>query len=144
MEELLVRYAHFLGIIFLASMLAIENVLLSKILKREVVGKLAIIDSLYGLSAIVTLTAGLLLWFAVGKPSQFYTSNVVFHAKVGLFVLIALLSILPTLFFLKSRRLNVQEILVPKHIIYIVRLEVVLLLLLPLLAVLMARGYGAA
>ena len=142
MEELLVRYIHFLGIMLLASMLVTENILLSKNLKRKTVEKLAIIDGIYGLSAIITLSAGLMLWLAVGKPSQFYSNNVIFHAKLGLFVFVGLLSIFPTVFILKQRKSVNGEIVVPSHVILIKRTEAGLLLVLPLLAVLMARGYG--
>ncbi|MEJ2765119.1 DUF2214 family protein [Photobacterium sp. MCCC 1A19761] len=142
MEELWVRYLHFLGIIFLASMLAIENALLTEKLKAETARKLVLTDAMYGLSAIVTLGAGLILWFSVGKPSQFYTGNVIFHVKIGLFFLIALMSLIPTIFFLKHRRNESPEIQVPRYIMRIKRLEATLLLLLPFLAILMARGYG--
>ncbi|TMO92286.1 DUF2214 domain-containing protein, partial [Pseudoalteromonas sp. S3178] len=80
--------------------------------------------------------------FAVGKPSEFYTKNPIFHAKVGLFLLIALLSIIPTVFLLKHRNTTAANLSVPQRIIVIKRLEMLLLLVLPLLAALMARGYG--
>ncbi|KJY88671.1 DUF2214 family protein [Pseudoalteromonas piscicida] len=142
MEEIVVRYIHFIGILFLASTLAIENVLLSKSMSSQSIKRLAVVDGLYGVSALVTLGAGLTLWFAVGKPSEFYTKNPVFHAKVGLFLLIALLSIIPTVFLLKHRKTTAANLSVPQRIIVIKRLEMLLLLVLPLLAALMARGYG--
>lgn len=71
MEEIAVRYIHFIGILFLASTLAIENVLLSKSMSSHSVKRLVLIDGLYGVSALVTLGAGLTLWFVVGKPSEF-------------------------------------------------------------------------
>ncbi|UXI02979.1 DUF2214 family protein [Photobacterium sp. TY1-4] len=123
--------------------LAIENALLAEKLNFETARKLVLIDAMYGLSAIVTLGAGLILWFLVGKPSQFYTGNAVFHVKIGLFFFIALMSVIPTLFFLKHRKNESSEIQVPRYIMRIKRLEATLLLLLPFLAVLMARGYGS-
>lgn len=144
MDDLLIRYLHFIGIILLASTLAAENVLLSKNLKIATVKKLALIDGFYGVSAITVLAAGLLLWFVVGKPSEFYSSNTFFHVKLGLFAFIALLSVFPTIFFLNARQSVAAEVLVPSYVIYIKRIEAVTLLLLPLFAVLMARGYGNA
>ncbi|PCK32847.1 DUF2214 family protein [Pseudoalteromonas piscicida] len=142
MEEIVVRYIHFIGILFLASTLAIENVLLSKSMSNQGIKRLAVIDGLYGVSALVTLGAGLTLWLVVGKPSEFYTKNPIFHAKVGLFLLVGLLSIIPTVFLLKHRNTTAANLSVPQRIIVIKRVEMLLLLVLPLLATLIARGYG--
>lgn len=142
MTELLIRYMHFTGIIILSSMLIAENLMLTRNLNKAAIKKLAIIDGIYGMGAIITLIAGLLLWFWVGKPGSFYSSNPIFHAKLGLFVFIAVLSIVPTIFFLKNIKSAQDSIVVPGYIIFITRLEVFLLFVLPLLAVLMARGYG--
>lgn len=142
MEEGLVRYLHFLGIILLAAMLLTENVLLSDKLQKKLIRRLAIIDAIYGLSALLTLGAGLSLWLFVGKPSEFYSTNIVFHAKLTLFAFVALLSLIPTVFFLKNRTNDAAEIDVPKHIIVIKRIEIGVLFVIPFLAVLMARGVG--
>lgn len=144
MKEILVRYIHFIGILLLAGMLVTENILLSKQLNIETIKKLAKIDAVYGLSAVITFIAGMLLWLVVGKPSQFYTGNAVFHAKLGLFVVIAILSIFPTIFFLKNQKFQAEKLIVPSHILLIKRTELALLLVLPLLAIHMARGVGNA
>lgn len=142
MENLLIRYAHFIGIILLSSMLMAENILIGKTLKNGIIKKLTTIDAIYGVSAIVIFTTGMLLWLHVGKPKEFYSSNAIFHAKMGLFVLIALLSILPTVFFMRHRKHIDTDIQVPFYIVIIKRLELVILFVLPLLAVLMANGIG--
>lgn len=138
MEEIAFRYLHFLGILALTSMLVAENILISKEVTCSGIKKLSVIDGLYGVSAGVTLVAGLVLWLYVGKPKEFYSGNFIFHIKIGLFFLIALLSIFPTVFFLKNRKKVDESIPVPGPVILIVRLQLVLLLALPLLAVLMA------
>jgi len=142
MEELITRYIHFIGIMLLASMLVTQNVLIKSELSAEKLRQLAVIDGLYGLGAIVTLGAGLALWFWVGKPGVFYSKNFVFHIKLTLFVIIALLSIYPTVFFIKHRSTDAESTKLPGQLILIKRLELVLLAVLPLLAVLMARGIG--
>lgn len=142
MVELFIRYAHFVGIFLLASMLIAENILLSNVLSKKELGKLVVIDGIYGVSAIITLVAGLLLWLAVGKPSEFYSGNPIFHVKLGLFILLALLSIPPTVFLLKNRNTQQNEIVVPSYVLLVAKIEVITLLVLPLLAVFMARGYG--
>ena len=142
MDELFVRYLHFVGFILLAAMLMAENLLLAKSLDNRTVKKLAVIDGVYGLSAVITLAAGLTLWLGVGKPAEFYNSNPLFHIKVTLFVVVALLSVYPTIFLLKHRKTTASELAVPATVILVKRLEVVILLVIPLLAVLMARGVG--
>jgi putative membrane protein len=142
MSYVIVKYLHFIGILVLASSLMVEHVQLKADMSAEALKKVALIDLIYGISAGVILVTGLLLAFAVGKPSAFYMTNPVFHAKVTLFVLIGLLSIHPTLFLLRHRNSTAASISVPKSIIMVIRLEILLLLIIPLLAVLMARGIG--
>ncbi|HEY0506419.1 MAG TPA: DUF2214 family protein, partial [Lysobacter sp.] len=58
----------------------------------------------YGAVAGLLLVVGLLrVWFGI-KGYDFYLHNPWFHAKMGAFVLVGLLSILPTLRFLRWRR----------------------------------------
>src|SRR5690606_32229078 len=96
----------------------------------------------YGLGAMITLSFGLLLWLVVGKPAAFYSSNPIFIAKVGLFVVVGLMSIYPTVFFMKNRNNTAAIITLPKTLLITKRLELLFLTVLPLLAVLMARGIG--
>lgn len=142
MAELLVRYLHFLGIIVLASMLVAEHIFLKAEISREQMRRLALFDLVYGISALVVLASGLTLWFGIGKPADFYTPNPVFHTKLTFFVIMALISIYPTAFIFKRRRTTSETIEVPRAIIMAVRLELTMLVLIPLTAVFMARGYG--
>lgn len=75
-------------------------------------------------------------------PVEYYSSNWLFHLKVTIFIVMALLWIHPTRFFSKNRRAIEDTITVPKSIVMVIRMELLLLVVLPLLAVLMARGYG--
>lgn len=142
MAEILVRYVHFIAIIMLSASLVVEHLLLSVDHSANRLRRLAAVDAIYGISALTVLAAGLLLWFVVGKPSAFYSQNWVFHLKLSLFGAIALLSIYPTIFFLRNRQKNPQEVRVPKVIVNLVRVELTLLFFIPLCAVFMARGYG--
>ena len=136
-----VRYFHFLAIFAMFALLTCEHLLLKGRLPAQIMQKLAIIDVAYGMSAIVVLLCGLSLWFLVGKPPGFYNHNWILHAKVGLFVLVGLISIIPTIFILKHRKTN-TDVDVPKHIVMCIRIELLLLCIIPLLAVLMANGVG--
>ncbi|RYY03851.1 MAG: DUF2214 family protein [Gammaproteobacteria bacterium] len=142
MHEVLVRYVHFLGIIILSSALVSEHILLSVDTSVKKFKRLVVIDAIFGISAILALTAGLLLWFVVGKPSGFYTHNWIFHIKLTVFALIALLSIYPTVFFIRNRNKTIEQVIVPKSVIVTIRAELTLLLFMPLFAVFMAHGFG--
>lgn len=110
---------------------------------RAEINRLAKIDLLYGLSAISLVGAGLMLWFMVGKPADFYSYNWIFQLKVGLAILLGLLSLPPTIFFLKNQKGEETEaVVLPGYIKTLVRIELLLLLIIPLCAVLMAQGIG--
>ena len=142
---ILIRYLHFIAIFGVVSALVTEHLLLSKTVSRQQIKRISIIDLIYGISAIVVLVAGLLMWFWVGKHADFYTKNWIFHTKLTLFVVLGLISIVPSRFFLKNRKgadLN-EEIEVPKMIIMILRFELLLILIIPLLGAIMSMGVGS-
>jgi putative membrane protein len=118
--------------------------LLKRELTRAELGKLAKIDAVYGIAAVVLVTAGLTLWLgSFGKPSIYYTKNWIFHTKLTCFIFVGLLSIYPTVFFIKNRKGNQTEMVtIPKSIFWMLRLELTLLFIIPLLAGLMSRGIG--
>lgn len=142
--ELLLRYLHFISIFAIVGSLVAEHMLLQKQLTRNAIAKIARIDSVYGLAAITLVSVGLTLWLGeFGKPAAFYSKNWIFHTKLTLFVLIGLLSVYPTIFFLKNRKGNPDELVtIPKSLVMMVRLELLLLFIIPLLAGLMSRGVG--
>lgn len=142
MAYVIVRYLHFIAILVLAGALLIENMATTRTINGEDARNLARVDAVYGLSAALVLLCGLTLWFWVGKPAAFYSGNPLFHLKVGLFVLMGLLSLYPTRFYLRHRKSTAEQISVPRPLIWVLRTEIGLLLLLPVLAVLMARGIG--
>ncbi len=142
--EIILRYVHFVSIFAIVGSLASEHLILKKELTRAEIGRLARIDAVYGIAAVTLLIAGLTLWLgSVGKPAVYYTKNWVFHTKLTLFLMVGLLSIYPTIFFIKNRKGNFEEIVaVPKIIFMMLRMELLLLLIIPLLAGLMSRGVG--
>lgn len=142
--ELLLRYLHFISIFAIAAMLVSEHLLLKRELTRKEIARLARMDAVYGVAALVLLGAGLTLWLGgFGKPAEFYSKNWIFHTKLSLFVCIGLLSIYPTVFFLKNRKGNPDEVVtIPGKIFWMLRLELLLLFIIPLLAGLMAKSVG--
>ncbi len=142
--EIFLRYVHFISIFTIFSTLVSEHLFLKKELTRQEIGRLAKIDAIYGIAALALLSAGLTLWLgSVGKPAVYYSKNWVFHTKITLFLLVGLLSIHPTVFFIRNRKGSAEEIIqIPKSVFLALRSELALLVIIPLLAGLMAKGVG--
>ena len=60
-------------------------------------------DRWYGIFAVLVLIVGFLRVYYFEKGPAFYTASPFFHAKLALFILVGLLSIYPTVRFLKWR-----------------------------------------
>lgn len=138
----LIRLLHFAAIFVLAGALIVENMALKPEINGEDARNLAKVDAVYGVSAVLILLFGLTLWLWVGKPSEFYSTNPLFQIKLGLFIAVAILSIYPTLFFIKHRRSEQDAIIVPRAVATVIKIELLLLVCIPVLAFLMARGIG--
>jgi putative membrane protein len=141
----LTRYIHFIAVFAIVGAIFTEQVLISRSMRRKDLKLMAKIDAVYGVGAILVLIAGLALWFWVGKPAEFYTRNWIFHAKFTLFASMGVLSVYPSVFFIKKSRGSDLEtqIEVPRSIIIALRLELLLLLIIPILAGYMALGIGS-
>jgi len=140
-----IKYIHFISIFIVVSAVVAEYLLLKAKMTRAELKRLSIIDGFYGVASIIVVGAGLYLWLGgIGKPAEFYTNNHIFLTKVGLFILVGLLSLYPTIFFLKNRKGDDETTLieVPKSIKMVIRIELLILFLMPLLATLMANGVG--
>lgn len=141
--EIVARYLHFVSIFAIVSSLAIEAFTVKSQMTRRELARLSRIDALYGIAAIALLAAGFTLWFWVGKPAEYYSKNYLFHAKLGVFTLAGILSAWPTVFFLKNRKGDPNEIVqVPKRIRRMIVVQLSLIATIPLLAGLMAKGIG--
>jgi len=148
LTDLLLAIAHHLLVFTLAAMLVAEAVLLRGPLDADTLRRLARLDAGYGISAMLLLAAGLGRVFLGVKPSAWYLHNPWFHAKLGVFVLVALLSILPTVRFLRWRKaLAADPGFLPtaaeqSRLRGMLRLELVLLAAIFALAAAMARHGG--
>ena len=139
MTDVIIRYLHFIGIMTFSATLVVEYLLLKKETTRDNLKDIIRIIAFYGISAVVILITGLLQWFWVGKPAEFYNVNMIFHIKITLFIVIAILSIFPTIHFLKMRKQVVEAINIKKSIFTLIQIELYLLILITLMAVLITR-----
>lgn len=142
--EIILRYLHFISVFAIVGALVSEHLLLKSTLSRKEILRLSKIDGVYGLAVLSLLGVGMTLWLGgIGKPTEFYSSNPVFHIKLTLFVVIGLLSIYPTVFFIKQAKGDpIEMVAIPKSIFWMVRFELLILLIMPILAGLMAKGIG--
>ncbi len=142
--EIFLRYIHFISIFAIVSTVVSEHLLLRREMTRIEIVRLSRVDAVYGIAALTLLAAGLTLWLgSFGKPTIYYSKNWIFHTKITLFLIVGLLSIHPTVFFIKNRKGNPDEIVsIPKSIFWMLRLELLILFVIPLLAGLMAHGVG--
>jgi putative membrane protein len=142
MLDVVVRYLHFFSIFGLAGALLIENMAIAAKMDQEDAQNLPKVDAVYRICLVLAFSFGFMLWLWVGKPSEFYTENPLFQSKLGLFVLLALLSIYPTLFFNKHRDSEVESIRVPAMVRILLKVELLALLIMFVLANMMTRGIG--
>jgi len=149
LTDALLAFFHFLAIFILVTLLAAEAVVLRPGMTPAIVRRLSLYDLFYFLSAMVVLASGLLRLFYGAKGVDFYLHNPWFHAKVTVFVLIALCSLPPTFAIARWRkqaRKLPDFVPTPAEIRRArrwVMIEAHVFILLPLCAVMMARGIGA-
>jgi putative membrane protein len=148
-QEALLAYAHLLAILTMVVFVTSEAALCRpEYTSAQMVERLARVDAIYGAAAVAVLLTGLARIFWGAKGTGYYAYNWLLYSKVGLFVVIALLSIGPTLAFLRWRRALRQGGSLPaeaeiRRVRRRVMLQAHLIPLVPLPAVFLARGYGA-
>lgn len=146
--EALLAYAHFLAILTMVTFVASEAALCRKEwLNAAVVERLARVDMVYGIAAIAVLATGFArTWWGM-KGAGWYWSQPLLHAKVTLFVIVGLISIVPTIRFGRWRKALRATGALPtdaevRSTRRLVMVEAHLLVVIPLLAVFLARGVG--
>lgn len=144
----IVAYLHYLSFMLCFGALVLEAFSLKKELSLNEAWKIVIADAVYGISATIILTTGVLRVIYFGKGTDYYLSNPVFYAKVVVFIVVGLLSLYPTFSFigwlksLQQEQAPKLELLKLNRLIWLIRIELVGFTLIPLLAAIMARGIG--
>ena len=144
----LFAFLHHLAAFTLFAALAVELILIRDELTVGRARRIQVADMVFGISAGVLLAVGLLRVFYFEKGAHYYFHSWTFIAKLSLFVIVALLSIVPTIEFLSWRK-GVQQgqaPSVPAHRLQslrtIIHLELVGIVVIILMAALMAKGVG--
>lgn len=142
MIYVLFRLLHLASLLVFAGTLLIANMATKPSITGEDVTNLIKVDLVGSLAAILAFFFGLTLWLWVGKPAEFYSDNPLFHAKVALFFLIVLLALFRKFMFRRFALVEGDAIAVPTSVRILLRTELVVLVVLPILAFLAARGIG--
>ena len=148
-QEALLAYAHILAFLTLVVFLTSEAALCRpEWLNATVVERLAKIDAVYGLSSLAVLATGFARIFLGGKGASYYWGNPLLWVKLGLFIIVGLVSIFPTLRFIRWRKAlradgslpSADEVRATRKLVMI---QAHIVPIIPLAAVFLARGFGS-
>lgn len=148
MVDLTLSVLHFVLIFVLVGVLGAEAGLVHERMDGMQANRVAVLDRSYGAAAGLLLVVGFLRVFYGAKGAAFYLQNPVFWAKIAALALIAALSILPTVKFIAwQRRARKEPGFRPvaadvRSVRRLIMAQAAVLAAIPLLASVMARGYG--
>jgi len=146
--DALLAYLHYISIFTLIVFLTAEAVVLRPDMTPEIRKRLGRYDAVYGVAAVAVVVTGVLRVIYGAKGYAFYVHNPIFHIKIGLFILVGLMSIVPTINILRWKKQGKtlpDFVPTPAEIAKVrrwVMIESHLIIFIPLAAVLMARGIG--
>ncbi|MDP3174996.1 MAG: DUF2214 family protein [Phenylobacterium sp.] len=145
-DDLLLAIGHHLLVFSLLGVLVAELVMLRPVLNGGEVRRLARIDAHYGALAGLVIAVGVARVFFGIKGAEYYTHNHWFWAKMAAFVVVGLLSIAPTVTFIRWRgRLKRDEAYLPApaeiaRVRRLVTVQLAVFTTIPALAAAMARA----
>jgi putative membrane protein len=141
--DLVLAILHHVFMFALFAVLFAELVMVRRGIDAASIARVQSIDLWYGVFAGLILITGFARAIFAAKGWHYYAHNAFFWAKIGTFVVIGLLSVPPTLAFIRWRRTGAlpadEAVTRARRYIW---LEGALFPLLPAFAAPMARGYG--
>ena len=144
--DAVLAYFHFIAIFMMFAYLVAESMIVKRPLDATTIGRLAKIDLIYGGTAVAVLITGFLRLAYGAKGADFYMQAWPFYVKIGLFLFVGIVSIYPTLAFARWKRSLDQDpawrVPAAEHqrIRRVVTIELHLVGMIPVFAVVMARG----
>jgi putative membrane protein len=142
-------FLHHVAAFALVAGLAVELVLIKDELTAATMRKIVRVDAIVGLSAAAVLLVGLARVFWFEKGAAYYFHSWPFIGKLGMFTLVALLSIHPTVSFVKwgqalrQGRTPVVDAAAQGRLRRLIHAELGGVILILLFAAMMARGVGS-
>ena len=146
--DAILAYLHFTAIFLVFAFMTVEVMMMRGTLDQAAVRLLGRVDLWYFGSAIAALITGFLRLGLGAKGADFYLSSWPIYVKVGLFLAVAIVSIAPTRTFSRWRKAFEHDAAFAvsdeerKQVRKYLMIEVHLAALIPIFAVMMARGLG--
>ena len=144
--DAILAYLHFISIFALFGFLTAEAILIRRALDAGTIRLLGRIDIIYFLAAIAVLVTGFLRLVLGAKGADFYLQWWPIYAKLGLFVVVGVVSVAPTPMFIRWRRFPdgdaawqppATEVAKARRLVMV---EVHVAALIPIFAAIMSRG----
>lgn len=149
LTESLLAYAHFVAILTLVVFITSEAALCRpEWINAAVVRRLARVDIIYMGAAMAVLATGFARTYWGAKGFEWYWHQPLLHVKVTLFVIVGLISIAPTRVFIRWRKALDASGALPaeaevRKVRKLIMVQAHIVMLIPLAAVLLARGVWA-
>jgi putative membrane protein len=147
--DALLAIAHHLAVFSLVALLVVELVIVRAPMGLQEITRFGRFDGMYGIAAVVVIVVGIARLVFGAVPVDFYLANLFFWLKMGSLGAISLISVYPTVRGMAWRKAATADaaFTAPAADVRGVRralhVELAILPLIPISAVLMARGIGA-
>jgi putative membrane protein len=147
--DLHLAIAHHLLFLLLAGVLAFEISAVRSSMDREAILRVARVDAWYGILAVAIIVVGFSRAIFAAKGWAYYSVNLFFWAKLGAFAVVGLLSIMPTVEFIRWRKATSANLTFApashgiRNVRRVLFAEAIVFALIPAFAAAMARGYGS-
>ncbi|MBV8667353.1 MAG: DUF2214 family protein [Burkholderiaceae bacterium] len=141
-------FIHHFAAFTLFAALVVELVLLRHELTVQIARTIQRFDLIYGIAAGVLLVAGFLRVLYFEKGEHYYFNSIPFHIKLGAFIVVGLLSIVPTMEFfswskvLKAGQAPVLDATRVRKLRILIHMELTGVGVIIVCAALMAKGIG--
>jgi putative membrane protein len=139
-------FLHHLAAFTLFAAVVLEFILIQGEITASSARRLGRTDLVLGISAGAVLVIGLIRVFYFEKGAEYYFGSAFFLAKFGVFLVVALISVIPTMAFLswrKAAKQNQAPVVTPQQLRTlktVIHTELFGVVLIILFAALMARG----
>jgi len=147
-QDAILQFLHISAILALVVFITSEAAICRpEWMNADIVNRLVTVDRIYGIAAMAVLVTGFIRIYWGSKGAAWYWGNWLLHLKLTAFVVVALISIAPTLRFLRWRKAVRADGTLPsadevRRTRKLVMLQAHIIPLVPLAAVFLARGFG--
>ena len=147
-QDAILQFLHISAILALVVFITSEAALCRpEWMRPEIVERLVTVDRIYGIAAMTVLVTGFVRIYFGTKGAAWYWGNWLLHVKLAAFVVVALISIAPTLRFMRWRKALRADGSLPaaeevRKARKLVMLQAHIIPFIPLAAVFLARGFG--